>query len=175
MTVAPVVVKPEIASNRASVKESCKPSDSMKGREPKVLKTSQKSTVTTKPSRVLNSIVTERAGSQNSRPTISVIENAKTNIFFVPSSNKKATKTGVSIVRLKIINNRPKTRAMGAKCIFLNLKKGKTHSEKLLYGTRIGFVNHKNNNMVIVFNNRVSVSDVYFSVANKGRQCGPRW
>tara|TARA_E500000075_G_C6747991_1_gene201543 strand:- start:333 stop:530 length:198 start_codon:yes stop_codon:yes gene_type:complete len=62
-------------------------------------------------------MVLERAGSQNNRPTIRVIEKAKINIFSVASLYMKATKTGVSIVRLKTINNKPSTRAIGAECI----------------------------------------------------------
>ena len=76
ITVAPVVVKPESDSNRASIKLRLGASESISGRAPKVLSTNQKNTVTMKPSRVRSSPLLFREGTQNAMPTARVMAKA---------------------------------------------------------------------------------------------------
>jgi hypothetical protein len=89
----------------------------MSGSEPKELSTSQKNTVTTKPSLVLSSPLEPLEGNQKINPTKKVMAKARKKVCEVFSPYRSATKTGVSILRLKIINSMPRTRAMMAKCI----------------------------------------------------------
>ena len=78
--VAPVVVNPEIDSKIASIKDSLVSSNNAKGRAPNALKTSQKRTVTMKPSLMRSSPFIFLDGNQRMKPMNIVIVKARKNI-----------------------------------------------------------------------------------------------
>src|SRR5690606_41599064 len=89
MTVAPVVVNPEIASNIASVNERCKLTENKNGRVPKVPSTDQKSAVTKKPSRVRRSALLARAGNHKVIPAAKVIPKDNKNAMELRSEERR--------------------------------------------------------------------------------------
>ena len=70
MTVAPVVVKPEIDSKTASVRLRCSPR--MKGKAPTSPSTAQKSATIRKPSWTESSLSARMFGSHSSKPALAV-------------------------------------------------------------------------------------------------------
>ena len=78
--VAPVVVNPEIDSKIASIKDSLVSCNNAKGRAPNALKTSQKRTVTMKPSLMRSSPFIFLDGNQRMKPMNIVIVKARKNI-----------------------------------------------------------------------------------------------
>ena len=72
MTVAPVVVKPEIDSKMAPAGVSSMSGTSHSGMAPNNPKTTQNRAVTRKPSRIFKSRLRRRVGSQNTTPASSV-------------------------------------------------------------------------------------------------------
>ena len=176
ITVAPVVVKPETDSNNAFIKFSCSASESIRGKAPKVLNTSQKNTVTIKPSRVRSSPLLFREGNQNAMPTSRVMAKADKKVEEVFSLNSQPTKIGVSMVRLKIISSMPRTRAITAICIVTYvLEKGEANSKQLLDSFGVFFIDHKHNNVVIILNDGVMMGNNYLTIAHQCRQCSARW
>ncbi len=77
ITVAPVVVMPEMDSNRASVKDRCTSSTNNRGRVPVTPSTTQNNTVITKPSRLRSSLGVRLNGSHMSMPRENVRANAR--------------------------------------------------------------------------------------------------
>jgi len=74
--VAPVVVKPDMDSNTASVKLKFSVSDKTKGIAPVKPRPTQNSTTTTKPSLSFKSLRTFLTGNQRNKPVAIIMENA---------------------------------------------------------------------------------------------------
>ena len=83
--VAPVVVKPEIDSNKASVKDKLGESMSIKGTEPNSPSTDQNKTVMIKPSRILSSLRLPLKGNHMQKPPRRLINKAYKKAWVSPS------------------------------------------------------------------------------------------
>ncbi len=79
ITVAPVVVSPDIDSKNASLKDIINTSESKNGIVANSDNTNQKLTTTRIPSRILNSFLVFLNGSQSAKPLTNVAKNATTN------------------------------------------------------------------------------------------------
>ena len=117
MTVAPVVVKPEKASNMASVMDICGCSSSKNGKAPKLANTAQNSATIKKPSFALKSPRTPRLGYQNANPVNKHNKNARIKGSPLPSPKISEIIAGRIIVTLNNETNRPKIRMMERICI----------------------------------------------------------
>jgi len=105
MTVAPVVVKPDVASNRESTRLKCGPRTN--GSAPAKLNTIQNNATMRNPSRRRNSPELCLKGVHNSVPTASRPKNAATNTICWPSWNHRDTRIGGSIVMLPAAHRMP--------------------------------------------------------------------
>ena len=115
--VAPVVVRPDIDSKMASVREMDSTSAKYKGAAPNVPSTVQNAATIRKPSRSRRSLCERRTGSQQTMPAASVNPKPFTNGSHDWSSYSREKKTGGSIVRLNIMSSSPRIRCTTAQFI----------------------------------------------------------
>ena len=107
MTVAPVVVRPDIDSKNASVTDIAGSADMSSGRDPKLARTVQNRTTMTKPSRIRRSSCRRRVENQKAKPVARVTMKAIRKGVWVPSENKIAMTVGGSREMLNIDSNIP--------------------------------------------------------------------
>lgn len=109
-TVAPVVVRPDMLSNKASVKPMCGAVASIRGKAPARAARAQKAVAMTKPSRVRRLPLQRRSGSHKAKPMPEMNAKAARKGNGCPSSAHHANNQGGNSVTLKIIRKSPRTR-----------------------------------------------------------------
>jgi len=117
--VAPVVVKPEKDSKKASAKDRLGSSNNNNGMAEKLASTVQKRTTIKKPSRGLKSPLCSRLGYQERIPTTKQNINAIKNDKPPPSRYNREINAGGSIVTLRIATNNPRIRIIFLYCTFI--------------------------------------------------------
>ena len=117
MTVAPVVVRPEIDSKMASMTLSCSDSDRMNGVEPNIPRTIQNNAVTRNPSRMRKSDGALRVGNQSTNPAKMLIAKAVANGPALPSLATSPKYIEGSMATLNSMSSTPIIRSDTVRCI----------------------------------------------------------
>ncbi|MNV47481.1 hypothetical protein D3C71_1393510 [compost metagenome] len=115
--VAPVVVKPENDSKKASVSDRLGRSENKNGNAPTLPSTVQNSTTIKKPSRGFNSCFCLRLGHHSIRPMVTATKKVWLNARPAPSRYINATRPGINIVPENRMTNKPTIRVIARKCI----------------------------------------------------------
>src|SRR4249919_1316747 len=169
MTVAPVVVSPEVDSNTASTKLRCGAA-SMKGSAVTTLAMIHSAAVIRKPSRRRNSYSERRTGYHSTSPTEAITISESRKARCVPSSSHQASSSGGTVISELSATMAPKTRCMA--CIRGGSISAVASLQQCVHLRHLPLVHHEQDQVVAGLDDDVVVRDKQLVAAHDAADGG---